>query len=68
MREIEETGWSGGGQNPADLSRREVQVFPNLLMSLLDCFYFLSDYSLYNVYSLTVSDDARHEGQGTRRD
>ena len=50
--EIEETGWSGGGQNPANLTRREVQVFPNLLMSLLDCFYFLSDYSLYNVYSL----------------
>ena len=34
--EIEETGWSGGGQNPANLTRREVQVFPNFLLKW-DC-------------------------------
>ena len=26
MREVKETGWDGGGQNPAKLSRAEVQV------------------------------------------
>ena len=26
MREVKETGWDGGGQNPANLSRAEVQV------------------------------------------
>ena len=52
--EIEETGWSGGGQNPANLTRREVQVFPNFLLKW-DCqtiFCFISHYYLYNVYSL----------------
>ena len=26
LREVKETGWDGGGQNPAKLSRAEVQV------------------------------------------
>ena len=26
MREVKETGWGGGGQNPVKLSRAEVQV------------------------------------------
>ena len=38
MREIEETGWSGGGQNPADLSRREVQVFFSDYSLFIHCF------------------------------